>query len=180
LDRLSLPLRIRPHFLNHVDQEGRPQTRTGQVQMRPVELGVITSKDGIKRRVMFGKEIINPSNLSREEQQQYKDPVTQKLPKTVERDIVVDYDNIENTMLGQSVDARATSEAFNDVSQANKRSKMIIDDRNFEEQYEQAFKASGYATPEMFNQAAAEQGIDIVFNEASKKRAAGIVDPLNR
>jgi len=162
-----------------IDSDGSPVTREGQVKMRPVELGVVTSKDGVKRRVMFAKEIIDATTLSRAERKSLGlDPESKQ--KTVEKDIVVDYDNIENTMLGQSVDAKSTAEAFNDVSQDSKRRKMIIDDRNFDSEYEAAFRQSGFNTPQEFNQAAASQGIDIVFNEDSEKRSLQLLDPLNK
>jgi len=162
-----------------IDENGNPVTRTGQTKFRPVENSVITTSDGLKRRVVSGKEIINVEGLSNREKAELGISPKSK-QKTIERDIIVDYDNIEGTIKGISTDARASAEAFSDVSQDSKRDKMHISNDNFSDDFEKAFIQSGFTDPDDFIKAAAGQGIDVVLNEESLKKKNLLKDPLSQ
>lgn len=156
-----------------VDGDGNMNIRKGQTKFRAVENGVITTKDGVKRNVTFAKEIVNPLDLPKEEREKFgvrNSSGTLVYPKTVERDIVIDADNVSNTIKGQSISSKSTMEAFEDVSGTSKRQKQMIDQSNFDA-YKQKFKESGKKSIREFNDfIKKEKGIDIIMNDELRSK----------
>jgi len=151
-----------------MDGDGNMTIREGQLNYRVTESGVLTDKTGIERRVVFGKEIINVQGMSKEEKQNLGvDKGSNQ--KTVEKDIILDFDNLENTLKGQSQDVKSSVEAFSDVSQGSKRQKQTIDNSNFED-YKKKFKDSGVESIREFNDLVKKNGIDIIMNEELRSR----------
>ena len=161
-----------------VDERGNPQIKQGITNFIPVENSVISTPGG-DRRVVRGKERINVADLSKEERRAMGIPRDSK-QKFVDRDITVDYDNIEGSLKGSSQSAKASVEAFGDVSQASKRQKQFIDVDNVKTDFTEAYIRSGFTDPDEFIEAAGKQGIDVVLNPAARAEIDKLKDPLDQ
>lgn len=160
-------------------EDGQPVIQSGIINFTPVENSILTTKDGVKRRVVRGKQIIDVSTLSDDEKRDLGIGRRSK-QTTIEKDVTLDFDNVEASIKGLSKDAGMSVDAFNDVSKDQKRQSVNVSADNFESDFKAAYEESGFKTPEEFVKAAAEQGVDIIFNEDTKKKAQGIHDPLRQ
>ncbi|MHA1816619.1 MAG: hypothetical protein ACTSX1_11470, partial [Candidatus Heimdallarchaeaceae archaeon] len=150
-----------------LNEDGNLVTQTGITNFIPVENDVI-DVNGIDGRFVRGKIVTEKRN-----------PVTGKIEKSFE-DATVDFDNIKTSIEGLSSDAALTVQAFDDVSQASKRSKTLIDEKNFDSDFQKAFTQSGFSDPDDFIKAAQNQGIDVILNKESVAKKNALKDPLNQ